>query len=99
MKKRQPQLTRQTMQVLYILMRTGEPLAGSEIAAASRLASGTLYPILIRTEEAGWIKSEWEDRDQEGTEPRRRLYSVTALGARRAREEGAAWRKLSEAFA
>ena len=87
------------MLVLSILMKRGGPLAGSEIAAASRLPSGTLYPILIRTEEAGWLKSEWEDSVPGSTEPRRRLYSVTALGARRAREEAAAWKKLAEVFA
>jgi len=99
MKKRPPQLTRQTMLIMSILMRSGEPLAGSEIAVASRLASGTLYPILIRTEEAGWLKSEWEDKEPGSTEPRRRLYSVTALGVRRARDEAAAWKRLTEVFA
>jgi len=87
------------MLILSILMKNREPLAGSAIAGLSGLASGTLYPILIRTEEAGWVKSEWEDKEPGSAEPRRRLYSVTALGARRAREEAAAWKKLTEAFA
>ena len=87
------------MQVLSILATSAGPLAGSDIAAATRLPSGTLYPILIRTEEAGWVKGEWEDKEPGSTEPRRRLYSVTAHGAKRARDEGAAWKKLAEAFA
>jgi len=94
--EREPQLTRQTMLILSILMDNSDPIAGSAIATISRLASGTLYPILIRLEEAGWIKSQWEENDR--TKPRRRLYSVTALGVRRAREAATAWKPLVERF-
>jgi DNA-binding PadR family transcriptional regulator len=97
MSERSPLLTRQTMVILSILMENGEPVAGSAIATASRLASGTLYPILIRLEEAGWIRSEWEDKEK-GSKPRRRLYSVTGLGIKRAREEATAWKPLVERF-
>src|SRR5882724_453416 len=96
-KEREPALTKQTMLVLSILMGTADAVAGSAIAAQSHLASGSLYPILIRLEKAGWIKSEWEDGD--GPKPRRRLYSVTALGSRRARQEATEWRQLTESFA
>ncbi len=96
--EREPQLTRQTMVVLSLLIESGDPLAGSAIAAASELASGTLYPILIRLEKAGWIKSEWEDGEP-GTKPRRRLYCMTGLGIRKARQEATEWRRLTERFA
>ena len=84
-----PQLTRQTMQVLAILTRHRKGLAGSLIATMSELASGTLYPILTRLEEAGWIKSEWE---QSGS--RRKIYSLTTVGSRGAREEAAKWQTV-----
>ncbi|MBZ5633162.1 MAG: helix-turn-helix transcriptional regulator [Acidobacteriia bacterium] len=98
MKTRPPQLTRQTMLILSILMGNAEPLAGSKIANLSGLASGTLYPILIRLEEAGWIKSKWESPEETAPKPRRRLYSVTGIGVQRARAEAAEWKPLVKAF-
>ena len=95
--RRDPILTRQTMTVLSALLDETESLAGSNIASVTGLASGTLYPILIRLEEAKWIKSEWESKDKDA--PRRRLYSMTALGAKRSRQEARAWKPLVERFA
>ena len=98
--ERPPQLTRQTMVILSILMESTEPIAGSEIAGRSRLASGTLYPILMRLEQAGWIRSEWEEKEgASGAKPRRRLYRVTGLGVQSARKEAKAWKPLVERFA
>jgi DNA-binding PadR family transcriptional regulator len=60
--------------------------SGAEIGRATDLASGTLYPILFRLEEAGWLVSRWEAGDpSELGRPRRRLYRVTGIGARRAK--------------
>lgn len=98
LKQSSPQLTRQTMLILSILMGNTEPLAGSKIATLSALASGTLYPILIRLEEAGWIKSEWDKQEEGNTKPRRRLYSLTGFGVQRARKEAAEWKTLVELF-
>ena len=46
-------------------------------------AHGTLYKALGRLERAGLLASEWENADLAADEsrPRRRLYSVTDLGA------------------
>jgi PadR family transcriptional regulator, regulatory protein PadR len=59
----------------------GKSLYGYELMQLTGLASGTLYPILMRFEEAGWLASSWEQSDptQEGR-PRRRLYRITAVG-------------------
>lgn len=59
----------------------GKRLYGYELMQLTGLASGTLYPILMRFEEAGWLASTWEESDpkQEGR-PRRRLYRITANG-------------------
>jgi DNA-binding PadR family transcriptional regulator len=86
------------MKILSILMESAQPVAGSALAKDSKLASGTLYPILMRLEEAGWISSEWEDTEG-GAKHRRRLYSITGLGKKRAREEATAWKPLVERFA
>jgi PadR family transcriptional regulator, regulatory protein PadR len=59
---------------------------GLELARASGLPSGTVYPILVRLEQAGWLTSAWEDIDEaaEGRR-RRRYYRLTAEGLPAAR--------------
>ena len=61
---------------------------GLELMHDTRLPSGTLYPILVRLERAGWVQSRWEDVDPavEGR-PSRRYYRLTADGAAEARTE------------
>src|SRR5258708_35064668 len=61
--------------------------SGAEIAKATKIGSGTLYPWPARLEAAGWATSQWEDVDpHEAGRPRRRLYKLTGVGQRRARE-------------
>jgi PadR family transcriptional regulator PadR len=68
------------------MSRTQDEISGAEIARSTKLASGTLYPILMRLEEAGWVESRWETEDpHELGRPRRRFYQVTGLGMRKAR--------------
>jgi PadR family transcriptional regulator, regulatory protein PadR len=47
------------------------------------VAYGTLYRALGRLEDMGMLESRWEDPEVSASEnrPRRRLYSLTALGA------------------
>jgi DNA-binding PadR family transcriptional regulator len=61
---------------------------GLELMHEARLPSGTLYPILVRLERAGWVQSRWERLDPaaEGR-PNRRYYRLTAEGVVRARDE------------
>jgi PadR family transcriptional regulator PadR len=60
--------------------------SGAEIAKATKVGSGTLYPLLARLEAAGWFTSRWEDVDpHEAGRPRRRLYKLTGVGQRKAR--------------
>lgn len=83
----QPRITTQTIRVLTTLMAPAqEEMSGAEIGRLTKLSSGTTYPILLRLEEAGWVKSRWEVEDpHELGRPRRRLYQVTGLGIRKAR--------------
>ena len=88
MGKDQPRITAQTLKVLAVFLSSGknEELSGAEISRTAKLASGTLYPILFRLEEAGWLESHWElDDPRKLGRPRRRLYKVTGIGARNAR--------------
>jgi DNA-binding PadR family transcriptional regulator len=54
-------------------------LHGYLLAKQTGLASGTLYPILIRLAERGLIEARWEDGQPAGR-PRRHLYRLTASG-------------------
>jgi PadR family transcriptional regulator, regulatory protein PadR len=78
----------QTLHVLEAFLENpADELAGADLQKRSRLASGTLYPILLRLESAGWFVSRWEavDPTQVGR-PRRRLYRLTPSGLARASE-------------
>jgi len=60
--------------------------SGTELSKQIGLGSGTLYPLLAKLEKAGWLKPEWEVIDpREAGRPRRRYYTLTATGARGAR--------------
>jgi PadR family transcriptional regulator PadR len=78
----------QTLRVLEVFLENPtESLAGAQVHQRCGIASGTLYPILLRLESAGWFASQWEsiDPSREGR-PRRRLYRLTSTGLRRASE-------------
>lgn len=79
-------MSAQTLKVLGILLTNpSDELSGAEIARLTKLASGTLYPILLRLEQAGWLASNWESGDPRKLgRPRRRFYHVTAIGAKHA---------------
>lgn len=63
------------------LDRSSQSLYGYELMQITGLASGTLYPILMRFEDAGWLSSAWEVADpKEAGRPRRRLYRITGAG-------------------
>jgi DNA-binding PadR family transcriptional regulator len=55
---------------------------GFEILDATRLPSGTVYPILGRLERDGYVRSAWENARtaQDEKRPRRRYYRITAHG-------------------
>jgi DNA-binding PadR family transcriptional regulator len=80
-------MTPQTLKVLSAIMSAGGlELSGAAIGREARLASGTLYPMLMRLEQCGWLESRWEIEDPQTLgRPRRRYYRVTAVGEARAR--------------
>jgi PadR family transcriptional regulator, regulatory protein PadR len=90
-------MSAQTLKVLgALLLAPRDELPGAEISRATKMGSGTLYPILFRLERAGWLESRWETEDPKALgRPRRRFYRVTPLGARSAR---AAVKDLEPAF-
>jgi PadR family transcriptional regulator PadR len=79
--------SRQTQAILAELL--ADPVVeryGFELARATGLASGTLYPILMRLEERGLLEARW---DISGGRPRH-VYRLTAEGLRVAQDSRAA---------
>jgi PadR family transcriptional regulator PadR len=78
----------QTLKVLEAFLESPtEQLSGADVHLRCGIASGTLYPILLRLESAGWFVSQWESIDPSSAgRPRRRLYRLTTTGLRRAGE-------------
>lgn len=80
-------MSAQTQQLLRaMLAEPNRPWYGREISAATGLLTGTTSPILARLEDAGWLKSWWEDTGTHAAagRPRRRYYQFTEDGAERA---------------
>ena len=85
----EPRMTTSVLKVVSAMLAdvTAERY-GLDLMHDTGLASGTLYPILVRLERAGWVASHWEDIDPiaEGR-PARRYYVLTPHGAEGARRE------------
>lgn len=85
---RNVRMSLQTLKVLEAFLESpSDQLSGADVHQRCGIASGTLYPILLRLESAGWFNSRWEsiDPSSEGR-PRRRLYKLTSTGLKRASE-------------
>jgi DNA-binding PadR family transcriptional regulator len=62
-------------------------ISGSDISSRTSLPSGTLYPLLTRLRDAGWVFSEWEQGDAaELGRPLKRFYSLTNDGKKAAND-------------
>lgn len=84
-----PRMTVPTLKVLAAFLE--DPTAewhGFDLGDRTGIKSGTLYPLLARLENAGWLRSRWEDIDPRiAGRPRRRLYTLTGRGQEAARHE------------
>jgi DNA-binding PadR family transcriptional regulator len=73
-------VSRQTVAVLQQLLCGSEPWNyGYDLSRSTGLRSGTLYPILIRLTERGWLEAHWSEPVGAGRPPRH-LYRLTAEG-------------------
>lgn len=81
---REPRVTFQGLKVLHCFVQgMAREYSGAEIARQTKLLSGSLYPILIRFEEAGWLTSRWEKEEPTALgRPRRRLYRISGAGVK-----------------
>lgn len=85
--QKQPRITGPTLKVLGVLLSAkNAEISGAEIARVTNLASGTIYPLLFRLQEAKWLSSRWEEQDPQAIgRPRRKLYALTGVGEREAK--------------
>ncbi|KPF49106.1 transcriptional regulator [Novosphingobium sp. AAP1] len=58
---------------------------GYELMKATGLASGTIYPLLMRMTDQGLVEAEWRAAEAPGRPPRH-VYRLTATGLRLAHE-------------
>ncbi|WP_330358336.1 PadR family transcriptional regulator [Streptomyces chartreusis] len=74
-------LTQATISVLNALLTASDdsPAWGLSICQEANLGSGTVYPILERLAEAGWLHS-WHETAPHPGRPPRRFYALTRAG-------------------
>lgn len=78
-------LTRTTTRTLLCFMEAPRSWRyGYDLMKVAGLSSGTLYPLLARLTEDGWLESRWEQSELPGKPPRQ-LYRLTATGRVQAR--------------
>ena len=88
---RLPNTSPQTLSVLGLLLESPRSWHyGYALSQLTDLKSGTLYPILMRLADQGWLETRWAEPDQPGRPPRH-TYRLTGAGAKMART------KLAEA--
>lgn len=68
----------------YRIARRIEQISGNQLA----LNQGTLYPALLKLEQAGWIDASWQESE---TGRRVKVYGLTKAGRRQVRVEEADW--------
>lgn len=96
------ELKRGSAELLILSLLDPRPRHGYELSKLIHARSGgqltfhidSLYPLLYRLEERGWIKGTWVERP---TERRRRYYRVTAEGRRVLAEQRKTWAAFVEA--
>lgn len=83
---RRPNISKQTLAALAAFL--SQPHAwryGYDLARETGLSSGTLYPLLIRLHDQGFLEAEWRPSVKAGRPPRH-AYRLTASGIVLARE-------------
>lgn len=76
-------VTDPTLAVLDLLLGPDDQLWGLKIANKIGRPTGSVFPILARLEQKGWVISEWETSEARGS--RRRFYRLSPEGVAGAR--------------
>ena len=96
------ELKRGTAELLILSLLDARPRHGYELSKLIQTRSGgqiqlhidSLYPLLYRLEERGWIKGTWVEKPNER---RRRFYKVTPNGRRVLAKQRETWAAFVEA--
>ena len=82
-------VTNPLLDVLEVLLQAfdsrADDLHGWAIMKATKRSGPTVYGVMDRLEDMGWISGRWEDSPEPG-KPRRRVYSITPTGVIGARK-------------
>lgn len=98
-----PTLKKGSMELLLLSLLENEPCHGYEIGRQIEEKSGgrlqfrvsSLYPVLCRMEDRGWIKGYWVEKPGER---RRRFYGLTAKGTKALAEQREIWEEFKTAL-
>ena len=86
---RKPNASRQTKALLACFLEAAQEWRhGYDLAKAIGLKSGSLYPILMRLSDQGYLESQWCAPDRPGRPPRH-AYRLTGEGRKLAMEQAA----------
>ncbi len=96
------QLKKGSVELLILSILDDEPCHGYEIGKLIEFRSGgrlqfrvsSLYPVLCRMEEKGWIKGRWVEK---AGQRRRRYYRLTAKGREALAAEHETWVEFAAA--
>lgn len=96
------ELKRGSAELLILSLLDARARHGYELSELIHARSGgalsfhidSLYPLLYRLEERGWIKGAWVEKPEER---RRRFYKVTAEGRRVLAQQKKTWEAFVEA--
>src|SRR4051794_1161387 len=96
------ELKKGSAELLILSLVEGQPRHGDEIGQLSELRSGgllrfnvaSLYPLLYRLEQRGWLRGRW---DEKAGQRRRRYYRLTPAGRKVLAAQRTGWREFVEA--
>ncbi len=90
-------------ELLVLSLLEDQPRHGYDLSRLIEIRSGgvlrfhvtSLYPLLYRLEERGWIDSRWAEKPEER---RRRYYSMTPEGRKVLRSQRKSWKEFVAAM-
>src|SRR5919204_3614732 len=96
------ELKKGSAELLILSLLDARPRHGYELSKLIEVRSGgqiafhidSLYPLLYRLEERGWIRGTWVEK---AGERRRRLYKLTPTGQRVLGQQRQRWDEFAEA--
>ena len=104
MGQKRTDLLRGTLDLLVLKALSLEPLHGVGISRritqitkeAFQVSFGSLFPVLHRMEESGWVEAEWRSSDNNR---RAKYYRLTSAGRAQLKDEERQWNQVVEIMA